>query len=465
MKASENTNKIATVNFGNLPVGKYHAIIKATDGINTDSVKYEFEIVETTQEIKQKTEINVKETATINPTKNPIKLEIYNKDMKKYLDYIDFIEETYSSRLDTRLAYNEVQNIKSKYYGENYSKNDINLNDYYEDNNRYKNLKDGTEDLLLTALIKYYTGHGYNSVEFENTDNLFEYYLFAAATNEPVLQDLKYLADEQDIDNYGKLLTILSFEFLGDYQDARTLYNSLIKELNEDEKENYASIIAIIDTFINKDISIKLIDYLIENKPADEYLRFAILSFFKNNTTEIAEEQKVTIKSKNLNETVTINGLEIKTFTIYDTDLSEISFETTSDDIMVSYYYQTSLENVNSDKVSKDITIKLDGDIKKNNEVTLVIDMKKLKNEEGEVRIALPNSLRLAREYNKNESGYYKNYYLENNRIEYVTFYKQKDCSQLRIPLLVTLDGNYEFENVVFTTGDGIYHISNSLEI
>ena len=132
---------------------------------------------------------------------------------------------------------------------------------------------------------------------------------------------------------------------------------------------------------------------------------------------------------------------------------------------MTSYYYQTSLENINSDKVSKDITIKIKGDVKKNKQITLVIDFSKIKNTEGEVQIALPNNLRLAKDYNKGEDDYYKKYYLSSNRIDYLTYYKQKDCNEIKIPLMVTTEGNFTFENIVFTIGDGIYHISNSLEI
>ena len=63
---------------------------------------------------------------------------------------------------------------------------------------------------------------------------------------------------------------------MGDYQNAKDLYNQI--ELNSEEKEEYKSITAIIETFINKENSSKIIDELIANSPEDEYLRFAILS-------------------------------------------------------------------------------------------------------------------------------------------------------------------------------------------
>ena len=45
---------------------------------------------------------------------------------------------------------------------------------------------------------------------------------------------------------------------MGDYQNAKDLYNQI--ELNSEEKEEYKSITAIIETFINKENSSKIIE-------------------------------------------------------------------------------------------------------------------------------------------------------------------------------------------------------------
>ena len=49
------------------------------------------------------------------------------------------------------------------------------------------------------------------------------------------------------------------------------------------------------------------------------------------------------------------------------------------------------------------------------------------------------------------------------NQIDYVTFYKTKNCNKMEIPLIVSSDGEYKFENIVCNY-NGIYHISNSLD-
>lgn len=456
------TNSMATVNFGKLPFGTYTAIIKGKHDSNHDGIEYKFSVVESTQEVKDKKTVNINKDTEINPSKNPVVLEIYNNNMSKYLKYIDFIESSLTTRLDTQIAYNEVQNIKDKYYNTQSKENYINLTDY-QGITGFKNLKNGKDDILLTALISKYAKEYYSSVNiYPNEEtykkaNTFELYLLAAANNEPVLTDLLYLKAEKDIDNYNKLLVTLSLEFVGDYKNAKDLYSNI--KLNETEEKEYKSIIALIETYINKENAIIKINELIEKSPADEYLRFAILSFFENNSEDIEKQDTVKIVSKNLNETITINAMQVQTYVINNEDLDTIKFETNNDDLMVSYYYQTLLENIKSKNISKDINIKLNGKLKKGNTVTLVVDFKE--GTEGEVRIALPNSLRLSQ---TNKDYDYNRYYLVNNNIDYVTFFKTKKCKRMEIPLIITLDGEYKFENIV-NAQDGIYHISNSIDL
>ena len=459
LTTSGSTNSLVTVNFGKLPYGTYTAVIEGKHGEQIDAVEYQFNIIESAQEVKTKTTEEITKGVTIEPTKNPIVLEIYNKNMSQYIQYIEFIESTSNSRLDTQIVYNEVQEIKDRYYNTTTASNQINLSQYITNDGCLKNLQSGEKDIVLSALVSYYTDGYYekNSQIFSNMGNLFESYLLAAANNEPVLTDLLHLKDEQNISNYDKLLVTLALEFIGDFKNARELF-SLI-ELNQEEMEEYKSIVAIVETFISKDAAITKINELIENKPSDEYLRFAILSFFQNNSAEIGEEIEVTITAASLNETIKLNGMQVKTLTINDKDLSTIKFETNSKDLMVSYYYQASLDNIEDENISKDINININGELKKGNTVTLVVEFEN--QFEGSVRIALPNSLRLAENYRYKEN---QKYYLQNNQIDYVTFFKQKECTRMEIPLIVAYEGNYNFENIVCNT-EGAYHISNSIDL
>ena len=370
LKASGNTNFVVTVNFGKIPYGTYTAVIKGKHDTQEDSIEYTFNIVESAQEVKDKQTVDIKNGTTINPNKNPIVLEIYNKDMKQYLEYVDFIESTLEQRLDTQIAYNEVQNIKDEYYNTQSTENYINLEDFKGDR-FFKNLKSGEEDIVLTALISKYAKDYYSSANIyveniEDDDNIFEIYLLAAANNESVLTDLLYLKQEEDIDNYNKLLVTLSLEFLGDYQNAKELYNAI--ELSNSEQKQYKSIVALIETYINKTNAVTTINELIKSSPEDEYLRFAILSFFENNANEISKQDTVKITGNNINEVITVNGMQVETLTINNEDLNTINFETDSNDLVATYYYQTLLENIESKNISKDIDIKINGKMKKGND-------------------------------------------------------------------------------------------------
>ena len=463
LTATGTTNNIATVNFGKLPIGEYTAIIKGQHGDKEDAIEYKFNVVNTVQEIAKKTTADINKQAKITPSKNPIKLEIYSKDMSKYMEYIDFIESTISERLDTQITYNKIQEFKEKYYGTPYTINQIKTS-LYMDEGRLKNLRNGNKDLVLTALARYYAHITPNEYGAEATlskdDNIFEYYLLKAAENKPVLNDLLYLKEEQDTDNYNKLLVTLSLEFAGDFQNAKDLYRNI--NLSQDEQEKYKSIIAIIETFINKKEVTSKIDKIIEENPSDEYIRFAIISYFENNSIELETKETVKITAKNLEETFEINPMQVKTYTINDEDLNTINFETDSNSLMVSYYYQTPIENIEEENIVKDITLKSKGEFKKSNTIKLLVSFGENSDYEGEVRIALPNSLRLAKNYNSYDID--SKYYVQSNNIDYITIYKMKECKSIILPLLVTNEGNYKFESIV-CKAENTYHISEPFEL
>ena len=157
---------------------------------------------------------------------------------------------------------------------------------------------------------------------------------------------------------------------------------------------------------------------------------------------------------------ITVNGIQIQKFMINNEDLADIIFETDTQDLMVSYYYQTMLEEISNNSVTKDIKINLNGDMKVGNTVKLKLDFNG--DYDGTVRIALPNALRLSqKEKDINENS---KYYIQNNMIDYITIYKTKKCKSINLSLTVINPGSYKFENIVYNV-DGKYHISNSLNL
>ncbi len=461
LTAKGKTNSLVTANFGKLPIGTYTAVIKGKHGEQTDAIEYKVNVTKSSQEVKTKTTMNITSNAEIKPTKNPIVLEIYNKNMEKYVKYIDFVESIVTERLDTQIAYNKIQDVKNKYYDTSdvSSINRVNMDIYTGKEKGLKNLRSGKDDIVLTAMVTYYAreyGTNIRFNELSKNDNIFEYYLWLAAKQEPVLQDLIYLKEEKDISNYNKLLVTLSFEFMGDYKNAKELYSRI--SLSSEEAKQYKSIIATIETFINKKEAVQKIDNLIKNSPADEYLRFAILSFFQNNSEEIGNEETVVVKMNGKQKTLKVNGVQIQKLLINNEELANITFETDSQDLMVSYYYRTGLEEISDKNIAKDIKISLNSKGQVGSTVNLKVEFSG--NYEGEVRIALPNSLRLSK-VEKTLSGDDK-YYVQNNMINYITIYKTKKCKTINLPLVVTNPGIYKFENIVCNV-EGKYHISNSV--
>ena len=69
--------------------------------------------------------------------------------MEKYIDYIDFIENTLTERLDTQIAYNEIQKIRTKYYGS--SNNQVNINMA-----KYRDTKNHQKDSFNPVFIIYF---------------------------------------------------------------------------------------------------------------------------------------------------------------------------------------------------------------------------------------------------------------------------------------------------------------------
>ena len=92
-----------------------------------------------------------------------------------------------------------------------------------------------------------------------------------------------------------------------------------------------------------------------------------------------------------------------------------------------------------------------------------MIDITKLVGEarNGTINLALPSSLKYSATLNSADG-----LYLIKNNNEYVSIMlsDRYKSNQIRIPLYVTMGGNYEIEPVVFINNN-TYHISNNLTL
>ena len=461
LTASAAPGQSVSVNFGKLELGNYTVEIAAQDSAgNTDKMIYPIEIIETAQEITVKSTEKIDHSLEITPAKNPIVIELFDEETKRYLTYQDFLEANHTVRLDTLVSYYKSLEYKSKYYNEETNVRVPNFDSYMLENGSLKPLENAEGDYILTALVNYYMPTYFNlkpenySIDLnDDISTIIEKLLVLSSFKSPVLLDLKATTASagDTISGENGLLLGIAYALIGDYNSAETIYNQL------DQQSVRKDLLAILASFINKDTAATKIDYLIENEPASDYLPFAIISFFENNEVDTASEATVDITVNNETKTTTIHPLEVSKQVYYSDNLSPISLVTNANSIFTNYYYQGGIAEL-GDSYAKDIKVSLDNPVVGQN-ATLVLDISLLSNRNGTLDIALPSNLK----YSANFTGQNGLYLIRNNN-EYIKLslsdsYKDNIIS---IPLYVAAPGNYVLEPVIFTGEDG-YHVSENV--
>lgn len=453
-----------SVNFGKLELGQYTVEISARDSAgNEDKMIYPLEIIETAQEIAVKKTVELSSNSEITPSKNPIVVEIYNKDTKKYLSYLDFLETNRTVRLDTLVGYYKSLEFQNKYYHEEASVRVPSFNGYLYSEYMLRPLENAEGDYVLTALVNFFAPDYFELRASNFTPNLdddvsrvIQKLLVLASFKEPVLLDLKAASSLENLSDEDRVNIALAFAMLGDYDTAKSMYQSL----SDDEDDG--SILAVLATMIDKENASWRIDNVVDSEQTADYLPFAIVSFFVNNEVELSNKDKVRIVVNNESEEFEISPLDVVRRIYYSNDLANLRFDSSSDNLLATYYYQGAITEL-EDGFETDIKIRLEGVPVVGRNVDLILDISELEGEErnGEFSIALPTSLKFSATF----SGRNGVYLIRNNN-EYIKLslseYYRDDI--IRIPLYVSAQGNYEFEPVIFTHKDE-YHLSNKLTV
>ena len=461
LTASAAPGQSVSVNFGKIDLGQYTVTIAGEDSVgNTDKMVYTIDVTETAQEIAIKDTVSLDEDIDIEPVKNPIVVEFYDEITAQYVKYLDFLESNRTVRLDTLVAYYKSLEYENKYYGENNTNSAPKLNGYMNSDGSLKLLENAEGDYILTALVNYYMPDYFDldvanyGIEIgDDRTVIIEKLLIQASFKRPVLLELKAIS-EMELSAEERLLVGLAFAFAGDYDSAKTIYE------NTDFTETRGDLVAILSSFIDKTETVQRIDQMIEEKPAAEYLPFAIVSFFENNEVNMNSKSTAYVDINSETKRIEIRPLEIVKEVYYSDNLNDIRIRSGSDDLLITYYYQGRITELGGELVN-DISASLEGDLSVGQTATLVLDISNIGVEDrnGELNIALPSSLKFSGTFS-GENGLY----LVRNNNEYVKLslsenYKE---NQIRIPLYVAISGNYELEPVVFTDDSG-YHISNNI--
>ncbi len=461
IKQKAKVGETVYANFGKLEEGSYKVKITAISGKAKDAIEFPFAVKTTQQEISVKAKSSINKLKSITPTKNPIILEFYKEGFSDYIRFLEILTNTYEDRLDTKVAYYKALEYENKYYGTNYP---ITMNDMAKFNNNgvLRYLENDNDSRVATALVAYYYPNLYNltpDVFYEQMENVTDInfvvdnLLVLAAMKQSILDDLNAISKE-DMQVYTKAKVALAYAFAGDYDSAKTLYYA-IRNFSDIDGE-----LAILATFIDKDKAVARIDNLYDKDNSNRYLYFAILSFFKNNETELTKESTIKVTYSGKEEEIKLSSLMMKKITINNKDLSTLTVE--SDDLndMINYYYEGGIKEITEDNIKNNITISLSKkDLYVGQSVNLRVDLSKISGISGNMKIYLPNSMRLSGTVSGNDV------YINANRGEYIIVYiGSKHSSYIDIPLYVTYPGNYKMEEVILKVKD-IYYVSNQLDI
>ncbi len=447
-------------NFGHLEEGEYNVKVTATSQNNKDSVQFPFMVKKTQQEISVKAISTIKDLKNIKPTKNPIVLEFYKADFSTYMKYLDIIVGTNQDRLDTKVAYYKGLDLENKYYGNNYP---INISDMekFNDNGVLKYLENDNPSYEATALVNYLYPKLYELdkdkfyKELDDTDSIYialNNILVLASMKQPVLDELRYIKNSIPDDQELKVKLALAFIFVGDYDSAKEIYKTISNTENNGIK-------TIVSTFIDKENAAKNIDTLYKNDVSNRYVYFAMLSYFLNNESDLSRESTVKVSYGSNTKEVKLKGLMMKKLVINNKDLETLKITSDDDNDKINYYYEGGISEIEEKNIKNDLSISMsNSNISLGQTVSLNIDLSKFK-DSGNLKIYLPNSLRLAGSVDN------AGVYLSANRGEYLVLYvSETHGKKVSIPLYVTYPGKYKIEEIILKNGD-TYHISNSLDV
>ena len=441
--------KPAYASFGKLPVGEYNVVVSAVSGNSTDKVKYKIHVGNTQNEISVKNTSSIKDMKSITTVKNPIKLEFFRSSFKEYEKFLDIIKSTNEDRLDTKYSYSKALEYENNYIED---KNVIDIGDIskFKTDKGWKFLNGENTSYELTALLSYYdSSYRFNKdiyYEMLNSDKLTDRlnaYMVLASMKEPILDDLKTIKNVSDEDK-DKLA--LAFLLIGDYDEVRKLSYTSDTGLS-----------TYLSTFINKDEAFKKIDKLYKSDYANRYLYFSIISYFENNNVDLDSKEDLIVKYGKKEEKITLSSLGKKYLTVYQKDLKDLKFNSKYDDILINYYYEGSIDEI--DNPTKNISTTIDNNKLKVGELTNYnIDISNI--ESGSIfKVYLPNGLRISSGFRSDCA------YIDSSKVEYIIVYMGiKTDDSISIPLYASSPGEYVIEPIIINK-EGHYQISNDIKV
>ena len=458
-EAVAKANSNVSVNFGKLPIGKYTLAITATMGDYKDAIEYPFEVIAGSLTAPVTDKVDTSSVTTIQPTSFPVKLDVYTVSTEKYLEYLNYLQTNDTDRRDKIIASHVSYKLQSDLLGVNFPDSIIVDNYSFMNNNNISTMfVNGSPDYILTAFDIYY-GTRSNYVDqralssAKTPREAAERLLLDSANGKSVIFNLKSLEPHVGDDHYTRIIIALSYCFAGDYQNAERVY----RECNADVSDRgYRALYATVATYVDKSASQALIDKLLIENEGEYYLPFAVMSFIGNRAVYESGERHVTVTVNGTKQELNLHWLEVKTLVFYDDGSGKLDISFTGAKAAARVHYT----DIDKNTASGSFSVILQDCNKKYGTAVLEIDLGAFTGSQNKIDIVLPPCLRASAA--RNLQG---NAYLSAKR-EKLTVYTYKNTSStIRIPLIITNEGNYMLESVRLTDKNGSIHYSDPIEI
>ncbi len=242
-------------NFGKLGCEDYQVIIKAWSGSSSDGVKLSFTVVESGVMMTIRKDLKVTELSSISPMMYPVILSFYDSAYEPYVQAVNQLLYSYSSRYDSLAAYYIAEEASDRLFGSEGCQSD--------DLERIKQTLSGTYGLLpvleygegnaaftakvcalapeaLTAskkaeLLEVFTDI-LSAEQIADAETLTACLFGLAALGAPVLNDLNYSAAcSAEFSLTAKLYLTAAYAYLGDFSSAAEIYDTLAAEYRSTE--------------------------------------------------------------------------------------------------------------------------------------------------------------------------------------------------------------------------------------
>jgi hypothetical protein len=236
-------------------IGARDIEITAANSKHSDGIKKSFEVMPNKLTIAESKLVDVLNAEDLKTIKNVEKVTLVNKAVAEVYGPLKQISYRGGNRLDQNLSRLIAGDLLEKYFGEEAVKG--NINDYLASGNGYSLLPYSSSDLELTALalildhqvrsqkskLLSYFNSFYDDESLTLDERVFTLVGYAGL-NKPVLNDIRKLIENEDLDVKQTAFLGLALLEIGDKTGAKNIYQDLHNKFKTDEEKALGAVLA-----------------------------------------------------------------------------------------------------------------------------------------------------------------------------------------------------------------------------